>query len=100
MSNLRSIDVAYHVQLTPGAYSPRIAQGRQAMQDLTWIYINTHLKELEREGEATSRLHPLRAGRPDTSCVTGIWAAMDTLLRRLLAVGIPERAASQGKSYS
>src|SRR5262249_36574959 len=96
VSNLHSIDVADDAQLTPGAYSPRIAQGRQAMRD-PWLYIKMHLKELEREGEATARLDPLRGRRQDISPLAGVRAAMTTLLRRLLVVGIPRRAASQGK---
>jgi hypothetical protein len=65
-----------------------------------WLYIKMHLKELEREGEAAARLHPLRGRRQDASPLAGLRAAMTTLLRCLHAVGIPRRAASQGKSYS
>jgi hypothetical protein len=68
------------------------------MQGLTPLYIKMHLKELERE--ATPRLHPLRAGRRDVSPVTGVRAAMTTLLRSLHAGGLPRRVASQRKSYS
>ena len=68
------------------------------MHDLTPLGILTHLKELDRE--AIAELHPVQAGTRDASPVTGVRAAMATLLRRLLAVGIPEQAASQGKSHS
>ena len=64
------------------------------MQDLTWLYIRMHLKELEREGEAAPRLHPLRGGRRDASPVAGVRVAMTTLLRRLNTFGIPRREAS------
>jgi hypothetical protein len=60
-----------------------------------WLYIKMHLKE--REGEATARLHPLQGRRQDASPRAGVRVAMTTLLRRLHAVGIPRRAASQGK---
>ena len=52
------------------------------MQDLTWLYIKVHLKELEREREATARLHPLRGRWQDASPLAGVRAAMTTLLRR------------------
>jgi hypothetical protein len=68
------------------------------MQNLTPLGILTHLKELDRE--ATPRLDPLRGRRRDAFLVAGVRAALATLLRRLHAVSIPERAASQGKSYS
>jgi hypothetical protein len=68
------------------------------MHNLTPLGISMHLKELERQ--ATPRFHPLRTVRRDNSPVTGIRAAMTTLLRRLHAVGIPRRVARQGKSYS
>ena len=67
------------------------------MQNPTPLGILTHLKELDRE--MTAEFHPVQAGTRDASPVTGVRAAMATLLRRLLAVGIPEWAASQGKSY-
>jgi hypothetical protein len=63
------------------------------------LYIKMHLKELEREGEATARLHPRRGRWQDASPLAGVRAAMTTLLRRLLAVGISRRAASQGVSH-
>jgi hypothetical protein len=68
------------------------------MQNLTPLGILMHLKELDRE--ATPRLDLLRGRRRDASGVASVRAAMATLLRGLHAVGIPWRAASQGKSYS
>jgi hypothetical protein len=56
-----------------------------------------HLKELDRQ--AAPKLIPMRAGGSDASPLTCVWAAMKTLLRRLHAVGIPERARSQGSMY-
>ncbi len=64
------------------------------MHNLTPLGTLMHLKELDRE--AAPRLRPLRAGRRDASPVTGVRAAMTTLLRRLHTVGIPRRVASQG----
>lgn len=64
------------------------------MHNLTPLGTLMHLKELDRE--ATPRRHPLRAGRRDASPVTRVRAAMTALLRRLQAVGIPRRVASQG----
>jgi hypothetical protein len=68
------------------------------MHNLTPLGILMHLKELDQQ--ATPRLHPLRGTRWDASPVTGVRAAMTTLLRRIHAVGIPRRVASQGKSHS
>ena len=62
-----------------------------------WLYIKMHVKELEPEGEATARLHPRRGSCRDASPLAGVRAAMTMLLRRLHAVGIPRRTASQGK---
>jgi hypothetical protein len=64
------------------------------MHNLTPLGIVMHLKELDRQ--ATPRLRPLRAGRRDNSPVTAVRAAMIALLRRLHAVGIPQRTVSQG----
>lgn len=64
------------------------------MHNLTPLGTLMHLKELDQEATPTS--HPLRAGRRDASPVTRVRAAMTTLLRRLQAVGIPRRVASQG----
>jgi hypothetical protein len=64
------------------------------MHNLTPLGTLMHLKELDRQ--ATPRLHPLRAGRRDASPDTGVRAAMTSLLRRLHAIGIPRRVASQG----
>jgi hypothetical protein len=63
------------------------------MHNDTPLGVSMHLKELDRQ--ATPKLHPLRARRRDASPVTAVRAAMTTLLRRLSAVGIPRRVASQ-----
>jgi len=68
------------------------------MHNLTPLGISMHLKELDRQ--ATPRLRPLRGRRRDASPVTRVRAAMTTLLRRLHAVGIRRRVASQGNSSS
>jgi hypothetical protein len=64
------------------------------MHNLTPLGILIHLKELD--GEANPRLRPLRGRRQDASRVAGVRAAMGRLLRRLHAIGIPRRVASQG----
>ena len=51
------------------------------------------LKELDRQ--ATPKLIPMRARRQGASPVAALWATMITLLRRLRAVGIPGRVASE-----
>ena len=66
------------------------------MHILAELGILEHLNELERE--AIPRLRPLRARRWDAP-LTGVRAAMMTLLRHLHAVGTRRRVASQGKSY-
>jgi hypothetical protein len=64
------------------------------MHDINPLGPMMHLKELNRQAAPT--LRPLRSRRQDGSSVTAVRAAMIALLRRLHAVGIPERVASQG----
>jgi hypothetical protein len=64
------------------------------MHNLPPLGILMHLKELDRQ--ATPRLHPLQGRRRGVSPIAGVRAAMGRLLRRLHAMGIPRRTASQG----
>jgi hypothetical protein len=64
------------------------------MHDINPLGPMMHLKELNRQ--VAQKLRPLRSRRKDGSSVATVRAAMIALLRRLHAVGIPGRVASQG----
>jgi hypothetical protein len=57
-----------------------------------------HLRELDRY--ASPKLHPLRARKQDAFSVSRGSAAMNAVVRRLLAVTILGRVVSQGQSHS
>jgi hypothetical protein len=64
------------------------------MHNPTPLAAMIHLKELDRQ--AAPRLRPLRSRRQADSGIAAVRAAMIALLRRLHALGIPGRVASQG----
>ena len=61
------------------------------MHNPTPLETMMRLKELDRR--AAPKLIPVRTRGPDASPLTGVWAAMRTLLRRLQAVAIPRGRA-------
>ena len=93
MSNLRCLDAL----MTLGSRLARIVcallKGDKLMHNPTPLETVMRLKELDRQ--ATPKLIPMRARRQGASPVAALWATMITLLRRLRAVGIPGRVASE-----
>ena len=70
-----------------------LLKGDKLMHNPTPLETVMRLKELDRQ--ATPKLIPMRARRQGASPVAPLTATMITLLRRLRAVGIPGRVASE-----